>query len=62
MLTLRRKKDQDIFIVIPGRKNAIRLTVTRFVENPQYGMEVELGFECDNDIDILRHEIYKGKQ
>lgn len=59
MLLLRRKKGQDIYIQIPERDKPIRLTVARFIESPTYGMEVELGFDCENDIDVLRHEIYE---
>ncbi len=61
MLTLRRKLEQDIYIVIPGRENPIKLSVFRFIESPKYGMEVELGFDCDDDIDVLRHELYERR-
>ena len=59
MLLLRRKKGQDIYITVPGRDKPIRLTVTRFIDSPTYGLEVELGFDCEDDIDVLRHEIYE---
>ena len=60
MLKLRRKKGDDIYIVIPGRELPIRITVERLIESPTYRTEVELGFDCESDIDVLRHELYEG--
>lgn len=61
MLTLRRKKNQDIYITIPERDKPIRLTIQRFIDSPTYGMEVEIGFDCEDDIEILRHELYEAQ-
>lgn len=62
MLELRRKKGQDIFILVPGRANPIKLTVNRFIKHPRYAEEVEIVFDCDTDIQVLRHELYKGDE
>jgi sRNA-binding carbon storage regulator CsrA len=59
MLALRRKKGQDIYITVPEREKPIRVTVQRFIDSPTYGMEVELGFDCEDDVEILRHELYE---
>lgn len=56
MLLIRRKRHKDIFIVIPGREKPIEISVNRFIDHPQFGMEVELSFECDDDIEIQRGE------
>lgn len=61
MLLLRRKLEQDIYIVLPEREKPIRITVCRFIENKRYGLEVELGFDADDDIDVLRHELYERR-
>lgn len=61
MLWLRRKKGQDIYITIPERTKPIRLSVNRFIDSPKYGMEVELTFDCEDDIEILRHELYEAE-
>lgn len=59
MLLLRRKKNQDIYIKIPERDKPIRILVCRIIDSPQYGLEVELGFDCEDDIEIMRHELYE---
>ena len=61
MLKLRRKPGQEVYITIPGRKKAIRITVLAFLPDAGHGPEVQLGFDAENDIDILRDELYEGK-
>jgi len=59
MLTLRRKPGQDVYIVVPGRKHPIRISVLAFLPDTGHGKEVRLGFDADDDIEILRHELYE---
>ncbi len=59
MLILRRKRYQDVLIVIPGRDKPITISVERFIDHAEYRMEVELSFECDDDIEIQRREVYE---
>ncbi len=61
MLTLRRKPGQDIYMIIPGRKKAIRISVLSFIDDVGHGREVRLGFDAEDDIEILRHELYEDK-
>lgn len=49
MLALKRKLDQVIELVIPGRPKRIKLTVLEI-----QGRHVRLGIEADRDIEIVR--------
>jgi sRNA-binding carbon storage regulator CsrA len=60
MLTLRRKPGQEVYIIVPGRK-PIRISVLAFLPDTGHGAEVRLGFDAEDDIDILRHELYEEK-
>lgn len=55
MLVLTRYENQDIVIVVPGRKDPIVITLVRI-----NGDKARLGFEADNDISIHRREVYEA--
>ena len=59
MLTLRRKPGQEVYIIVPGRKTPVRISVLAFLPDAGHGAEVRLGFDAEDDIDILRHELYE---
>ena len=59
MLTLRRKPGQDVYIVVPGREKPVRISVLALLPDTGHGVEVRLGFDCEDDIEILRHELYE---
>ena len=60
-MALRRKPGQEIYILVPGRERPIRVTVMGFVPDSGHGAEVRLGFDADNDVEILRHELYEDR-
>jgi sRNA-binding carbon storage regulator CsrA len=62
MLTLRRKPGQDVYIVVPDREKPIRVSVLAFIRDSGHGEEVRLGFDAEDDIQILRHELYEEQQ
>lgn len=59
MLTLRRKPGQDVYIIVPGRQKPILISVLAFLPDTGHGAEVRLGFDAEDDIEILRHELYE---
>ena len=61
MLTLRRKPGQDVYIVIPGREKPVRISVLAFLPDSGHGAEVRLGFDAEDDIRVLRHELYEDQ-
>jgi sRNA-binding carbon storage regulator CsrA len=61
MLTLRRKPGQDVYIVVPGREKPVRISVLAFLPDTGHGPEIRLGFDAEDDIEILRHELYEER-